>query len=215
MPRHDYNFFAGQRIGRIEALSDGVFAIAMTLLVLDIHVPIGEFHSEHELIAAFWPLMPKFLAYLLGFMTLGIFWVGHSTQFTYIKRTDRHLTWLNVFLLMIISVFPFTTAYLSEYINFKFAVGLYWLNIFLAGLAIYIHWSYACRAGLIDRDETTEEVIKAIRNRVIVAQTLYLIAALLCFINTYLSVAVTILVQLNYALAVFFTPKQENLRESE
>ncbi|MEP6848826.1 MAG: TMEM175 family protein [Acidobacteriota bacterium] len=61
--------------------------------------------------------MPKFLAYLLGFMTLGIFWVGHSTQFTFIKRTDRHLTWPNIFILLVISIFPFTTAFLSEYIN--------------------------------------------------------------------------------------------------
>ena len=210
MPRHDYNFFAGQRISRIEALSDGVFAIAMTLLVLDIKVPVGEFASESDLIAAFWPLMPKFLAYLLGFMTLGIFWVGHATQFTYINRTDRHLTWLNIFFLMTISVFPFSTAYLSEYINFKFAVGLYWLNIFLAGLAIYVHWAYAWKAKLIDESEATAEVYRAIRNRVIVAQSLYLIAALLCFINTYLSVAMTIAVQLNYALALFFSSGRDH-----
>jgi uncharacterized membrane protein len=205
MPRRDYNFFAGQRISRIEALSDGVFAIAMTLLVLDIKVPVGEFVSESDLIGAFWPLMPKFLAYLLGFMTLGIFWVGHATQFKFIARTDRHLTWLNIFFLLIISLFPFSTGFLSEHIHFKFAIGVYWLNIFLAGLAIYIHWIYACKANLLNDDAATEEVFKAIQNRVIIAQSLYLVAALLCFINTYLSVAMTIAVQLNYALALFFS----------
>jgi len=215
MPRHDYNFFAGQRISRIEALSDGVFAIAMTLLVLDIKVPMGEFHSESELIAAFWPLMPKFLAYLLGFMTLGIFWVGHATQFKFIARTDRHLTWLNIFFLLVISLFPFSTGFLSEHIHFKFAIGLYWLNIFLAGLAIYIHWIYACKAGLLNEGMATEEVFKAIQNRVIIAQSLYLTAALLCFINTYLSVAMTILVQLNYALALFFSAKESEVAEEE
>ena len=213
MPRRGYNFFAGQRLERIEALSDGVFAIAMTLLVLDIKVPLGEFHSESQLIAAFWPLMPKFLAYLLGFMTLGIFWVGHATQFRFIARTDRHLTWMNIFFLMVISVFPFSTAFLSEYINFKFAVGLYWLNIFLAGVAIFIPWSYACRANLLNEEATSEEAFKAIRNRVIIAQSLYLIAALLCFVNTYLSVAMTILVQLNYALALFFNRKGSEVTE--
>ena len=176
MAGRTYNFFAGQRISRIEALSDGVFAIAMTLLVLDIKVPVGEFHTESDLIAAFWPLMPKFLAYLLGFMTLGIFWVGHATQFKFIARTDRHLTWLNIFFLMVISVFPFSTAFLSEYIHFKFAVGLYWLNIFLAGLTIYIHLIYARKANLLNEDADTEEVVKAIQNRIIIAQTLYLIA---------------------------------------
>ena len=215
MPLRSYNFFAGQRISRIEALSDGVFAIAMTLLVLDIKVPVGEFHTESDLIAAFWPLMPKFLAYLLGFMTLGIFWVGHATQFKFIARTDRHLTWLNIFFLMVISVFPFSTAFLSEYIHFKFAVGIYWLNIFLAGLAIYIHLIYARKANLLNEDAGTEEVFKAIQNRVIIAQTLYLIAALLCFVNTYLSVAMTILVQLNYALALFFSSMERKAEEEE
>jgi len=187
----------------------------MTLLVLDIKVPVGEFHSESDLIAAFWPLMPKFLAYLLGFMTLGIFWVGHATQFKFIARKDRHLTWLNIFFLMVISVFPFSTAFLSEYINFKFAIGVYWLNIFLAGLAIYIHLIYARKANLLNEDAGTTEVFKAIQNRVIIAQTLYLIAALLCFVNTYLSVAMTILVQLNYALALFFSSMERKAEEEE
>ena len=215
MAGRTYNFFAGQRISRIEALSDGVFAIAMTLLVLDIKVPVGEFHTESDLIAAFWPLMPKFLAYLLGFMTLGIFWVGHATQFKFIARTDRHLTWLNIFFLMVISVFPFSTAFLSEYIHFKFAVGIYWLNIFLAGLAIYMHLIYARKANLLNEDAGTTEVFKAIQNRVIIAQTLYLIAALLCFVNTYLSVAMTILVQLNYALALFFSSMERKAEVEE
>ena len=207
MTTRGYNFFAGQRISRIEALSDGVFAIAMTLLVLDIKVPVGEFHSEGELLSAFVPLLPKLLSYLLGFMTLGIFWVGHATQFKFIGKTDRHLTWLNIFFLMVISVFPFSTAFLSEHIHFKVAVGLYWLNIFLAGIALLIHWNYGCKANLLDESVTTEEVFGAIQKRIIIAQTLYLIAALLCFVNTYLSVAMTILVQMNYALAVFFSPK--------
>jgi uncharacterized membrane protein len=206
MAKVDYNSVAGQRISRIEALSDGVFAIAMTLLVLDIKVPVGEFHSERELISAFWTLTPRFMAYLLGFMTLGIFWVGHSTQFTFIKRTDRHLTWLSVFVLMVISVFPFTTAFLSEYIMFKFAVGIYWLNIFLAGVAVYLPWRYARKAKLLD-ESATAQVFRAIQKRIIIAQSLYLVAALLCFINTYLSVAMTILIQLNYALALFFSPR--------
>src|SRR5262245_34509039 len=215
MPLRSYNFFAGQRLERIEALSDGVFAIAMTLLVLDIKVPVGEFHSEGELIAAFWPLMPKFLAYLLGFMTLGIFWVGHATQFRFIARADRHLTWMNIFFLMIISIFPFSTAYLSEYIHFKFAVWVYWLNIFLAGVAIFIPWNYACRANLLNEEATSEEAFNAIRNRVIIARTLYFVAALLSFINTYLSVTMTILVQLNYALALFFSSREKRAEELE
>lgn len=206
MTRKTYNHFAGQKISRIEALSDGVFAIAMTLLVLDIKVPGGEFQTETELITAFLALLPKFLAYLLGFMTLGIFWVGHSMQYKFINKTDRHLTWMSIFFLMFISLLPFSTAFLSEHIHFRFAVGLYWLNIFLAGVTLLIHWNYACKNNL--HDESVDAVVfKAVQRRIIFAQMFYAIAALLCFINTYLSVGVTILIQLNYALAFFFHSK--------
>jgi uncharacterized membrane protein len=205
-----YNSFAGQKISRIEALSDGVFAIAMTLLILDIKVPTVEFHTEIDLIHKFGEMMPKFLSYLLGFMTLGIFWVGHSTQFKFINKTDRHLTWISVFFLMFASVMPFSTAFLSEYINFKFAVGIYWLNIFLLGAVLYFHWNYAVKQHLVEETLDAQKIGIAIRRRIIIAQIGYAIAALLCFVNTYLSVALTILIQLNYALALFFSSAKTN-----
>jgi uncharacterized membrane protein len=205
-----YNSFAGQKISRIEALSDGVFAIALTLLILDIKVPTVEFHTETELIGAFGALMPKFMSYLLGFMTLGIFWVGHSTQYKFINKTDRHLTWLSIFFLMFVSVMPFSTAFLSEYIHFKFAVGIYWLNIFLLGAVLFFHWSYAAKHKLVEETTDAQKIGKAIRRRIIIAQIGYAVAALLCFVNTYLSVALTILIQLNYALALFFNSERKN-----
>ncbi|MCI0391734.1 MAG: TMEM175 family protein [Acidobacteria bacterium] len=212
MAKKTYDHFAGQRVNRIEALSDGVFAIAMTLLVLDIKVPISEgIHSEKALLSAFAPLVPKLLSYLLGFMTLGIFWVGHSTQFNFINKTDRHLTWLSIFFLMFISVLPFSTAFLSEHIHFKVAIGLYWLNMFLGGMILLIHWNYACRKNLIEDSIEREIIYRALQKRIIYAQALYAAAALLCFVNNYLSVVLTILIQLNYALALFFRSENKEL----
>lgn len=204
MAEKTYNHLAGQKISRIEALTDGIFAVAMTLLVLDIKVPGGKFDSETDLIKTFTPLLPKFLSYLLGFMTLGIFWVGHSTQFKFIKNTDRHLTWISIFFWMFAAIIPFSTAFLSEHIHFKFAVGLYWLNIFLLGMILLIHWVYTSRKNLLD-ESVDETVFKAVQKRIIIAQTLYAIAALVCFINPILSVAIIILIQLNYAFAFFFS----------
>lgn len=208
MSQHSYNQFAGQRIGRIEALADGVFAIAMTLLVLDIKVPSADaIYSESAMWITFLHLVgPKLIIYFLGFMTLGIFWMGHSTQFRVITRTDRHLTWLSVFFLMFVSLIPFSTSFLSEHIHFKVAIFIYWLNIFLAGMTLLLHWYYACYRGLIDNTLEGEIVYKAVRNRILIAQSLYLGAALLSFINNYLSVGVTILIQLNYAIAMTFRP---------
>ncbi|MEP7323498.1 MAG: TMEM175 family protein [Saprospiraceae bacterium] len=205
-----YNQIAGRRVSRIEAISDGVFAVAFTLLVLDIKVPVVDhIHNEHDLMAAFFTLTPKLLSYFLSFMTLGIFWAGQAAQFTFIEKSNRHLNWISLFFLMFVSILPFTTAFLSEYIDFKFAIFIYWLNIFLLGLIIYINWYYAYTQDFLSvTGEEKIQINKAVRKRIISAQSLYFLGMLLCFINTYLSIAFIILVQLNYALALFSKTKQ-------
>jgi uncharacterized membrane protein len=207
-----YNQIAGQKVQRIEAISDGVFAIALTLLVLDIKVPIGDgIRSERQLFDSLCALTPKFLAYFLSFMTLGIFWTGQSAQHKYVERSDRNLNWISLFFLLFVSVLPFTTAFLSEHITFKLSIGLYWLNIFALGLLLYIHWQYACKHGFASFPEGGEQAVgKAMRDRIIRAQALYAAGALLCFINNYLSIAVIIGIQLNYALA--FTSRRKRQR---
>ena len=199
-----YDQIAGQRVQRIEAISDGVFAIALTLLIFNIKVPVNEaINSEKDLLHAFGSLTPSLLSYFLSFMTLGIYWSAHSTQFHYISRSDRNLTWINLFFLLFVSTIPFTTAFLSQYITFKFAIGIYWLNIFLLGFLLAINWYYADRHHFISlEDDEKNTARKAIRKRIIEAQSLYTFGAILCFINTYLSIIVLILIQLNYALAL-------------
>lgn len=204
MITHSYNRLAGQRLHRIEALSDGVFAIAMTLLVLELRVPMGKvIHSEGELWTVFLDLKTELLTYFLSFMTLGIFWVGHSVQFQYIAKSDRNLFWINIFLLMIVSLIPFTTSFLSRNIEFRLAIIIYWVNILLFGVMAYVNWDYVMRHGYAEADIPISTVDKAVRKRVIVAQSLYAVGALLCFISTYLSIFFIIGVQLSYAFAPF------------
>jgi len=206
-----YNDIAGQKVQRLEAISDGVFAIALTLLVLELHVPVLEaIHTETAVLQSLYALAPKFLAYFLSFMTLGIFWVGHSSQFNYIEKSDRNLTWITLFFLLFVSIIPFSTAFLGEYIDSKAAVGLYWLNIFALGSSLLIHWNYAYKHHLAAiPEQERESVNRAVRGRIIIAQTLYALAALLCFISTYLSIFIIVLIQLNYALGVFPRHAQE------
>lgn len=201
MARNDYNKIAGQDTGRIIAISDGVFGVALTLLVLEIRVPVLEtIHTEQDLIAQFFLLKSKFLVYLLAFMTTGIFWVGHSSQYKHIEKSDRNLNWINLLFLLSVTMLPFTTAFLGDYTDFKFPVALYWLNIFMLGATLYINWSYACRHHFVN-EQTKEMVDAPLRKRILIAQSLYLFGALLCFVNTYLSIAFIILVQMNYAFA--------------
>src|SRR6476661_975825 len=95
--RTNYNRFAGQSLERLAALSDGIFAVAMTLLVLDLHVPeSGPIHTEADLWQALVFLSPSLLTYFMSFLTLGIFWVGQQTQLDHFGRTDRTLTWIQL-----------------------------------------------------------------------------------------------------------------------
>jgi uncharacterized membrane protein len=99
---------------------------------------------------------------------------------------------------------PFTTAFLSEYINFKFAVAIYWLNILLIGLMLYFNWNYADKHGsLAVAGEEKARIGKAIRSRILTGQSFYALGTLLCFVSTYISIAVIFMVQLSYALGVF------------
>lgn len=145
-------------------------------------------------------VLPRLVTYLLSFMTLGIFWVGQGTQLRCIERADRHFTWLQIAVLAVVAVIPFSTGLLAEFITFRLALLFYWLNILLFGIAVYACWSYAGRAGLY-RSDVTPEMELAFRNRVIRAQALYAIGAALCIINTYWSIGFIVAVQVVYATA--------------
>jgi uncharacterized membrane protein len=192
---------AGRRLERIAGLSDGVFAIAMTLIVLEIHVPDpGPIHSEQDLWSAFLTLGPRLLTYLLSFLTLGIFWNGQQTQLNLFASADRDLTWLQLAFLATIALMPFSTSLLAEFITYRLALLAYWLNIFAIGLLLYLNWEYATRKRLVTA-EATPAISMVIRRRIFVGQSLYAFGALLCFINPLWSIAFIVLAQLNFAIA--------------
>jgi len=201
----DYNRIAGKKIPRIEAISDGVFAVALTLLVLDIKIPAKlSVSTETELWSAFIILLPQLLTYFLSFMTLGIFWTGLTVQHSYIEKSDRDLNWICLFFLLFVSILPFTTAFLGAFVTFRIAICVYWFNILMLGSLLYVHWHYAYKHKFLNIEGDEARVVnKAVRNRIVIAQSLYAAGALLCFINTWLSIASIILVQLNYAFAFF------------
>jgi uncharacterized membrane protein len=196
-----YNRIAGQSVERLAALSDGIFAVAMTLLVLDLHVPISEaIHSERELWNALLRLSPQLLMYLMSFVTLGIFWVGQQTQLNYLDRSHRSLAWAHMMFLFGVTILPFSTRLLAEFLTSRIAFLVYWGNIFLLGLSLYLTWTCATRLGLV-RAGVAPEIPKAVERRIVIAQSLYAFAALLCVFNTYWSIGLIVLVQLNYAIA--------------
>ena len=196
-----YNRIQGRSLERLAALSDGIFAVAMTLLVLDLHIPTAaQVHGDGELLAALCVLGPQWLAYLMSFLTLGIFWAGQQTQLNHIGEGTRDLTWIHLLFLFFITLLPLSTRLLAEFITFRTALLIYWLNILALGATLYWSWTHATHAGLI-KDDTPDEVRASICRRILIAQSLYAAGAALCVINTWVSIGVIVLVQLNYAVA--------------
>ncbi len=193
-----YNRIAGQSVERLAALSDGIFAVAMTLLALELHVPARQlFSSEHELRHLLFELSPDLLIYLMSFLTLGIFWVGQQSQLNHLRRSDLRLTWIHLGFLFAVTLMPFSTKLLAEYHSYRTALLEYWGNIFIFGAMLYASWGYATRAALV-KDEISPEVPAAVCRRIVIGQAWYALGALLCFFSTYLSMLVIISVQLFY-----------------
>jgi uncharacterized membrane protein len=196
-----YNRIQGRSVERLAALSDGIFAVAMTLLVLDLHIPsAAQVHGERELFVALGALGPQWIAYGMSFLTLGIFWAGQQTQLNHLAEGSRDLTWIHLGFLFTITVLPLSTRLLAEFITYRGALLIYWLNILAPGLMLYWSWKYATRAGLV-KEDTPYEVSASICKRIVIAQSLYAAGAALCVIDTWVSIAAIVLVQLNYVLA--------------
>ena len=196
-----YDRIAGQSVERLAALSDGIFAVAMTLLVLDIHAPAAEaVHSEHDLWGVLVALAPLLVMFAMSFLTLGIFWIGQQTQLNHLERSQRSLTWIHLAFLAIVCLVPFTTSFLAEFIHYRGALVAYWLNILLLGVTLYITWVCALDLGVVKSD-LPAQVPKAIKGRILIAQSLYAFGALLCVFSTYWSIGFIVMVQLYYAVA--------------
>ncbi|TDW18886.1 putative membrane protein [Kribbella kalugense] len=150
---------------RLEAFSDGVFAIAITLLVLELHSP--ELEEGQRL----WPALvnewPQFAAYLTSFAILGIMWVNHHSMFRQIKRADRGLMFLNLLLLLWVTLLPFPTSMFAEHleddsINASVAAAVYSANLTLAAIAFSAIWWHVLRNHLVDHDMNKSQVRKSL-----------------------------------------------------
>jgi uncharacterized membrane protein len=126
---------------RVLALSDGVFAIIMTLLVLEVHVP--ELTQGHSLNQALRELRPSLIAFVISFILAGMYWVGHRDLFALIRRTDRGLVWLNILYLLPLCLLPFGAGLLGRYDREPVALRIYGLLLVLIAVMRAVIWLYA------------------------------------------------------------------------
>ena len=188
--------------GRVVGITDGVFAIALTLIVLEIRIPAHEaIHSERDLLAAIAALAPRFLTYALSFLTLTIFWFGQQAQHGLIAKSDRRLATLNLCFLAFIALLPFSTDLLADLLEFRTAVLVYWLNLLMLGATLFASWRYAEKNGFL-AEGIDAETRRTVYLRVVKAQFLWAIGAALSLISPLLSVGFILVVQLVYAAAL-------------
>lgn len=141
----------GLQLERIVFFSDAVFAIAITLLIIEIKVPnLDHAASDREFAIALVRLIPSFVGYFFSFLVIGAYWVGHHKIYGHIVDWNYGLVWRNVFFLMAIAFMPFTTAFFSEYVTRLVPIVLYASAFTLAGALEILLWRYAIRNGLTD-----------------------------------------------------------------
>jgi uncharacterized membrane protein len=126
---------------RVLALSDGVFAILITLLVLEIHVP--ELTQGHSLNQALREIRPSLVAFVISFILAGMYWVGHRDLFALIRRTDRGLVWLNILYLLPLCLLPFAAGLLGRYDQEPVALRIYGLLLVAIAVMRVVIWLYA------------------------------------------------------------------------
>jgi len=180
----------------VEALTDGIFAVAMTLLILDIKVPLVAHPADlpPELLA----LWPRFVSYAVSFVMLGIYWVGHHNQFHLIRRTDRALLWINIVFMMTICVVPFSTALLSAYTMLPIALAVYGVNLVAIGLILYGHWAYATHGHRLVDQDLDPKVIRFASRRILIGPIVFAAASILSLVSPVVSLVVLMLAPIVY-----------------
>lgn len=186
---------------RIEALSDGIFAIAMTLLVLELHVPQLPTNAPNVVVLpALLHLWPKFATYGLAFLSLGVFWVSHHHMYHAIRRSDPVLLWLNILFFMFVSFLPFSVSVLNAFKMTQVAPLFFGANLALIGWTLFFQWVYGSR----QRDMLVPAVGRAhrdaIRARLLAIPIVLTFTMLVCFWSVEISLGIYLLMLPLYML---------------
>lgn len=187
---------------RLEAFSDAVLAIAITLLVLDLRVPLpgAGGHTLAWNLAREWP---SYAAYALSFLVIGIMWVNHHSLFVHVEEVDRPLLFINLLLLMGIAVLPFPTALFAQYVNrggtdSHVAAAVYSATMFVIAICFQLLWGWIFRRGTAERETMTSDEVGRARLRFGFGLVVYLGTIAISWISAPLTLAVHFLVAIYY-----------------
>jgi uncharacterized membrane protein len=196
---------------RLEAFSDGVFAIAITLLVLDLAVPPRDDTPEGGLAAALGREWPAYFAYLVSFLVIGIIWVNHHTVFDKVRQVDRPVLFANLGLLLVVSAIPFPTRLLAEYLtagaDSHMAAAVYSATMLAMGLAYSGLWLVITRDARLLHEHVDPVASRAALRRFGLGNVFYLATVGLAFVNAIATLAVHAALALYYCFDQLRTPE--------
>jgi len=182
---------------RVEALADGIFAFAMTLLVLDLKQIFPKNASASFLVSA---VGQKLFHYIITFIILGMYWTGHQVEFYYIKRTDRLHLWLNILILMFIAIMPFSTSLLGSEANKVFSIFVYSCNITAITISYLLHWHYATNKNRLTDSTLSRAIVKDVVKRLVISNILLVLSLVLSLWNFTVSMLLYLSIQVYYII---------------
>jgi uncharacterized membrane protein len=170
---------------RLLSFSDGVFSIAITLLVFNLKVPIIKIGAnEHELPGAILRMMPDFISYFLSFFVVGIYWVFHHWMFHYVIKVDNKLIFLNMLLLLFISFLPFPSALMGAYGEHPFTAIFYLCTLACTGVASLLMWRHATVRRRLVHVHLSIKIINTYYHRIFSAICIFLVAIPISYWDT-------------------------------
>ncbi len=169
---------------RLETFSDGVFAIAATLLILDVRLPAGS-SVTHGLLA----IWPSYAAYAISFLTIGIMWINHHTVFRQIGRVDRTFLTISVVFLMVIAFVPFPTHVLADHLHHDATAAAFFYGLTMTAMAVMYSclWFYAATGRRLIAEEADQRVVSGISRSYLPGVPSYALAAASAFISSWLA----------------------------
>ena len=187
--------------GRLEAFSDGVFAIAITLLILDVTVPPGSgAHLAHALVQEW----PSYLAYVTSFFTIGVIWVNHHAMFSKVAHADRSLLFVNTVFLLVVAFIPFPTRLLADYIRdpagARTAAFVYGLTFILVAVVFNVTWRTISTGRRLIREDVSQQDVDDITKSFIPGIPIYGVATAVAFLSPVASALLCLAVAVFYAL---------------
>jgi uncharacterized membrane protein len=185
---------------RLESLGDGIFAVAMTILVIELKWPVLKDTSLHSFSVSFHAILPSLLCYIISFIVLGIMWFGHRVMFEYIGKTNRHFIYLGVLFYMMVCLVPLSTRFLAENKLQWGTILVYGLNLSLCNLSLYAQWNYGInRQGFLER-ELPAEVRKEAKISFLISPVVYTAAIIIAFWLPTVSIVIFIITPLLYLI---------------